>query len=115
MRCRCGYTFEYARSRGHRVTAGAHAGMIACAVVAAAITGYLAMQVEPSQRPTAGAAALLIGAGAFSFVGGLAGWSWFLGWGRARLVRAAMGTVGARYFYALIGGALAGAGVGFLV
>ncbi|MBA3461461.1 MAG: hypothetical protein H0T46_15975 [Deltaproteobacteria bacterium] len=60
------------------------------------------------------APAIMIGAGLFALAGAFGGWSWFLSSSRARRFVWLFGAAGARVFYAVLGGAMAGGGVGFL-
>ncbi len=46
---------------------------------------------------------ILIAAGAFTFLGGVMDWEWFMNHYKARLVVAILGRAGARGFYALAG------------
>jgi hypothetical protein len=57
----------------------------------------------------------MVGGGLFALAGAIANWSWFFGSFRARLPVLLLGRTGARGFYALIGGALTGAGVALLL
>ena len=109
-RCACNYVFEYdAPAR-----AGRTPGM-AAALVGLAVVGGLAaaawLRGEPDLGGHAAAGALLVPAGAFTVIGAIADWDWFMGARRARLLAALLGRTGARLFYALLGGGLAGVGL----
>ena len=118
--CICNYTFEYEAPRRRlgqapsRKQSGDLTAIIAsAAVMTALIAGWLAHRIEP--KPTdAMVPAIMIGAGLFALAGAFGGWSWFLSDRRARKFVWLFGAAGARVFYALLGGAMAGGGLGFL-
>ncbi len=74
------------------------------AIICGAITALLA----PVSN---GAGLILIASGCFSVCGAIFDWGWFMEARKARLVGAIVGRLGARVFYAAIGGALAGMGI----
>ncbi len=53
----------------------------------------------------------IIGAGLFSFAGGLFGWDWFLNSRKARFLVKIIGPMGARIFYMVLGLGIATLGV----
>ncbi len=118
-RCRCNYTFEYdapmrpGRLVSPRRTSNLGVAIVACAVIAALVAGFFASGVH--QKPDDVMSMVLLGAGLFALLGALGGWSWFLDNSRARRVVWMFGAAGARVFYALIGGALSGASISWLV
>jgi hypothetical protein len=115
-RCICNYTFEYEQPPRLASPVRPGSGMtslIACVALAGAIVaGGLASGVD--QKPDGLAPVVMIGAGMFAVAGALNGWRWFFSSRRARRFVWLLGATGARAFYALLGGALAGGGVGFL-
>ncbi len=118
-RCRCNYTFEYdapVRLGGARLGRSPSKlllALVGCALVAGMIAGELAIGVD--RKPDDVMSVVLMGAGLFALAGSLGGWSWFLSNARARRVVGVFGAAGARVFYALVGGGLTGAGIGWLV
>lgn len=112
-RCLCNYTFEYeGPGRGARRTAGGGLTAVMLGVAAAAaVIAALVLRTQPGLDGHAGLGLLLVLIGAFAVAGGLFDWSWFMGNRRARRFVFLFGPTGARVFYALLGGALAGAGV----
>lgn len=117
-RCRCNYMFEYDRAGGGSVAlpAGGRIGLVAVAIAAAVGTAMLftsSVSRGENSRPEVGW--FLIPAGLFAVCGAWFDWSWFLRVGKARLVTAILGRTGARVFYALLGGAVAGIGAGMLL
>jgi hypothetical protein len=116
-RCACNYVFEY---EGAKHSIGVASGQVRgivliVAIAAACLAGYLVNDAASHDRPRPELGLLLVPVGAFSVAGAWFGWGWFLAARRARLLVAIFGAAGARIFYALIGGGLAGAGVGLLL
>ena len=119
LRCSCNYTFEYERAPGQeprRASPQLHGALLASAV-AAAVAAFALMRaaIEGAPDPHGQVGYLLIPFGVFAIAGAMAGWRWFFTARRARLVVAVLGLTGARFFYALLGGALIGAGVTLLM
>jgi hypothetical protein len=122
-RCVCGYVFVFEEAvapadesprGGSRQGMAAPLGAVAlAATVAAAVLLRARLPAEDGASPTLGP--LLIAVGAFAVSGAIGDWGWFMGNRRARLFVLFLGRTGARYFYALLGGGLAGAGVGILL
>jgi hypothetical protein len=116
-RCACGYVFKFDTPTGLVYpprSEGSPLPVVAGAVATAAI---VALVVTPQlgaapDRPEL--SVFLIAAGAFAAAGGILDWDWFMMNRRARLFVALLGRTGARWFYALLGGTLAGLGLGFL-
>jgi hypothetical protein len=61
------------------------------------------------------AGVLVMGAGAFSILGGVMNWDWYMNNRRARLITAIVGRTGARIFYVALGAAFMVGGVLFMV
>jgi hypothetical protein len=125
----CNYHFEYdsmgagpaprERRASRRGGGGdADAGIVVvCALFAGVVTMFLTVGRlrSPGQTVSPGIGVFCIAAGAFSILGAAMGWSWFLGARKARLFVALLGRTGARCFYGLLGGGLAGLGVSLLL
>ena len=115
--CRCGNPLTESdapdRAAPRAVTAGwaIVALLLVAGLIAVGVHG-LAGEGRPVGR--AWTPYLFIGAGLFSAAGGLRGWSWFMNSRKARFFTSILGETGARVFYALLGAALAGAGLGLL-
>ena len=116
-RCGCNYVFEYERAShaGGAASRQLRGIVLIVALVAACLAGYLMKGVSPHDNPRPELGLLLVPAGAFSVAGAWFGWRWFLAARKARLLVMFFGATGARIFYALIGGGLAGAGVALLL
>ena len=117
-RCVCNYVFEYERpSRpslpARRVGSQQTSSILAIAIFAAGIA-LASMRVVGSEVH-ANLAFVLVPAGAFCLAGAYFNWSFFMASGRARRIRFFFGRTGARYFYALLGGAMLGGGAGILI
>jgi hypothetical protein len=118
--CICNYTFEDdklpargpqpppARDRGNvdRWIVGG-AALLTAVVVAALFHG----SAEGAARGRPELGFFLIAAGIFAACGGIFAWDFFMSHRRARLLARFLGRTGTRYFYGVLGGALAGAGV----
>ena len=128
--CVCNYTFEYDKLPAHHdrpaavsPNAGAGGGdaaggvatrpliaiLAALASVAAAVLLNTGVARDTRPRPEIGFA--LIAFGVFAACGGIFDWDFFMSNRRARRIVLLLGRGTARAFYALLGGALAGAGV----
>ena len=118
-RCACNYVFEYdAAARGPASGGRAMPGLVPVLIGVAVAAGALALVGIRAQPGTEGRGALglfLVVAGLFSVVGAVFDWAWFMAARRARLLVAVLTRTGARVFYALLGGALAGGGVGLVI
>ena len=118
-RCVCNYVFEYdAPARGPARGSRTSAGLVPMLIGVAVAAGALALVLIRDQPETEGRGALglfLVVAGLFSVVGAVFDWSWFMSARRARLLVTVLTRTGARVFYALLGGALAGGGVGLVL
>jgi len=119
-RCPCGYVFEFEgpgpgavldRAPGR---AGSGPLLAAAAIGAAILVALLAgSRIHPRESgPVVGLVVLL--AGAFSVAGAALDWGFFMESRKARFFVVVLGREGARWFYALLGGALAGVGLGLL-
>jgi hypothetical protein len=87
---------------------------IAAALVVLGIT--LSVAVDMTASDHRGITTLfLLGGGLFTVVGAVCDFDWFLGHRKARIFVAILGRNGTRVFYALLGGALAGAGAALLL
>jgi len=113
--CLCNYTFEYDKlpaARGPRAAgAGPARGLLAAVALVAAVAAgaFFNGSVRDRSRPEVGF--LLIAAGVFAVCGAIFAWGFFMSHRRARLLTLFLGATGTRFFYALLGGALAGVGV----
>ena len=120
-RCLCNYTFEYAAPMRQNLGGGSRVGaqvgslVLVVAVGAGMIAALLARGLERHQVPDATVAWIMIAIGAFAVPGGAFGWRWFLASSRARWPRLLLGTDGARMFYGVLGGALAGGGIALVL
>lgn len=121
-RCICNYTFEYERESGpfRRVVAGggepASKGAIVLALaIAAGIAALLYMRTLELGRENANTGYLLVPVGIFAVAGGMFDWSFFMTNRRARKFVWLFGRGGARFFYGVLGGGLAGAGAALLL
>lgn len=116
-RCICNYTFEYEApprqsfGRLRPTAAKLDAIVLIVAVGAGMIAALLAGGIESRQVPNGAVAWVIAAAGVFAVAGGVFGWRWFLASSRARWPRFLFGTDGARVFYGIVGGALAGGGI----
>jgi hypothetical protein len=121
-RCICNYTFEYERESGpfRRVASGAGEGSSTGSIVLALAIGagiaalfYMrTLKLDPEQSNIG---FLLVPAGIFAVLGGLMDWNFFMSNRRARKFVWLFGRGGARFFYGILGGGLAGAGTALLL
>lgn len=79
--------------------------------VAVAVAAALWMRTQRDLGGHAGVGILLIASGGFAVAGAIADWHWFMTSRRARRFVGLFTRTGARFFYAVLGGALAGSGV----
>jgi hypothetical protein len=118
-RCVCNYVFEYdAPARGPASGGRASAGLVPMLIGVAVAAGALALVLIGDQAETEGRGPLglfLVVTGVFSVAGAVFDWSWFMSARRAQLIVTVLTRTGARVFYALAGGALAGVGVGLVI
>jgi hypothetical protein len=120
-RCACNYTFEYEAPPRHsfgrlrRSTASLDVIVLIVAVGAGMIAGLLTNGIDRRTLPDGAVLWGLIAIGVFAVAGGAFGWRWFLSSSRARWPRLLFGTDGARVFYGVVGGALAGGGIALVL
>ena len=120
-RCICNYTFEYETPPRHsfgrlrRSTANVDVIVLIVAVGAGMIAALLANGIDRRTVPEGAALWVMIAIGLFAVAGGAFGWRWFLASSRARWPRLLFGTDGARVFYGVLGGALAGGGIALVL
>ena len=117
-RCTCNYVFEYDQPAGRRsVSSPGLAPVIGAVAIAAAVVAawWFESSVGPAQNPRPALGLFLFPAGAFAVVGAIFDWSWFFRARKARFIVAVLGRTGARITYGVLGGALAGMGVGMLL
>jgi len=120
-RCVCNYTFEYERESGpfRRVASGgdgASRGSIVLALaIAAGIAALLYMRTLELDPRNANLGFLLVPVGIFAVAGGMFDWTFFMTNRRARKFVWLFGRGGARFFYGILGGGLAGAGTALLL
>jgi len=118
-RCVCNYVFEYdAAARGPASGGRATPGVVPVVIGVAVAAGALALLLVRDQPDTDGRGALglfLVIAGLFSVTGAVFDWSWFMSARKARLLVTVLTRTGARVFYALLGGGLAGSGIGLVI
>jgi len=115
----CNYVFEYERpsrpSLSVRKPGSQQASSILAIAIFAAGLALASMRVLGHAEIHTNIAFILVPAGAFSIAGAYFNWSFFMGSGRARRMSFFFGRTGARYFYALLGGAMLGGGAGIVI
>ena len=120
-RCVCNYTFEYEapprQSFGRLRGSSARIDVIVLVVAAGAglIAALLAGGIDRRTVPEGAVVWVMIAIGVFAVAGGAFGWRWFLASSRARWPRLLFGTEGARVFYGVLGGVLAGGGIALVL
>ena len=118
-RCVCNYVFEYERPSRPSLPAQKPGRQQASSILALAIfaagLALASVRVLGNTKGHGKEALLLIPIGAFCLAGGYFNWSFFMRNSRARRVSFFFGRSGARYFYALLGGAMLGGGAGLLI
>ena len=116
-RCLCGYVFEFDTPNVPEASAGPRGGVSGTVALAGVGTAALTAILSHGRIPPAESAAvvgLFLGlVGIFCIAGAACDWEFFMNDRRARLFVIVLGRTGARWFYSLLGGALAGAGVSF--
>ena len=118
-RCICNYTFEYERPSRPSLHTAKHASPQASSVLATAIfvaglaLAYMRLQERVAIPATLGL--VLAASGLFCIGGAYFSWGFFMRNSRARRLRFFVGSTGARYFYALLGGVFTGVGAGALL
>ena len=120
-RCVCNYTFEYEapprQTFGRLRGSSARIDVIVLVVAAGAglIAALLAGGIDRRTVPEGAVVWVMIAIGVFAVAGGAFGWRWFLASSRARWPRLLFGTEGARVFYGVLGGVLAGGGIALVL
>jgi hypothetical protein len=118
-RCPCNYVFAYG-APVHAVAGPAvghgKATMLLLAVAAVALVlGLLGLRSNDDLAGHGNLGLLLMPVGAFTVCGALMNWAWFFNARKARFLVMIVGRIGARIFYAAVGGALVGAGIALLM
>jgi immunity protein 17 of polymorphic toxin system len=114
LRCSCNYVFAYepAPRTAHVAGRPGLTLMLFAVAAGAMVLGHTWLRSQPGLERHGDLGFLLVPAGAFSIAGAVLDWSWFFAARKARLITSILGRGGARIFYAAIGGALVGAGLG---
>jgi len=118
-RCICNYTFEYERPShtSLRTVKSAPAQSTSVLALAIFVTGlavaYIRLLERAPMKPSLGL--LLAPIGVFCIAAAYFNWGFFMRNSRARRVRFFLGSAGVRFFYAVLGGAFTGVGLGVLI
>ncbi len=119
QRCVCNYTFEYGapsfdQPRRAAGSSRVRLALLGIAGLAAAAAFAFVPSIDAPQGLTLPGLVLAL-AGPFAVSGAVFDWNWFMNHRKARRFVWLIGRPATRFFYALLGGGLTGAGIRFLV